>query len=86
MVNFQVKLNKNLTGRAAAQLVWAIGSLKSSIRIINNEGRMVNGKSLVGLLSGQIREGDLVTVSFDQEDEEQKIKSYFRELGYVKEV
>jgi len=26
---------------------------------------MVNGKSLVGLLSGQMKAGDLITVSFD---------------------
>lgn len=86
MINFQLILNKNITGRAAAQLNWALSSLKSSIRIINKEGRMVNAKSLVGLLSGQIREGDLITISFDQEDEEQRIKFYFRELGIIKEV
>ncbi len=86
MISFQLILNKNITGRAAAQLNWALSSLKSSIRIINKEGRMVNAKSLVGLLSGQIREGDLITISFDQEDEEQKIKFYFREIGIVKEV
>lgn len=86
MISFQLILNKNITGRAAAQLNWALSSLKSSIRIINKEGRMVNAKSLVGLLSGQIREGDLITISFDQEEEEQKIKFYFREIGIVKEV
>ena len=86
MISFQLILNKNITGRAAAQLNWALSSLKSSIRIINKEGRMVNAKSLVGLLSGQIREGDLITISFDQEDEEQRIKFYFRELGIIKEV
>lgn len=86
MISFQLILNKNITGRAAAQLNWALSSLKSSIRIINKEGRMVNAKSLVGLLSGQIREGDLITISFDQKDEEQKIKFYFREIGIVKEV
>ena len=86
MINFQLILNKNITGRAAAQLNWALSSLKSSIRIINKEGRMVNATSLVGLLSGQIREGDLITISFDQEDEEQRIKFYFRELGIIKEV
>ena len=86
MISFQLILNKNITGRAAAQLNWALSSLKSSIRIINKEGRMVNAKSLVGLLSGQIREGDLITISFDQEDEEQKIKFYFREIGIIKEV
>ena len=86
MISFQLILNKNITGRAAAQLNWALSSLKSSIRIINKEGRMVNAKSLVGLLSGQIREGDLITISFDQIDEEQKIKFYFREIGIVKEV
>lgn len=86
MISFQLILNKNITGRAAAQLNWALSSLKSSIRIINKEGRMVNAKSLVGLLSGQIRKGDLITISFDQKDEEQKIKFYFREIGIVKEV
>lgn len=86
MISFQLILNKNITGRVAAQLNWALSSLKSSIRIINKEGRMVNAKSLVGLLSGQIREGDLITISFDQKDEEQKIKFYFREIGIVKEV
>lgn len=85
-MSFQCKLKQNITGRAAAQLNWAIKSLKSDIRVFNQDGRMVNGKSLVGLLSGQMKVGDLITVSFDQEEEEQKIKYYFNELGYIKEV
>lgn len=86
MINFQCKLQQNITGRAAAQLNWAIKSLKSNVGIINKDGRMVNAKSLVGLLSGQMKIDDLVTISFDQENEEQKIKSYFRQLGLIKEV
>lgn len=85
-MSFQCKLEQNITGRCAAQLNWAIKLLKSDIRVFNQDGRMVNGKSLIGLLSGQMKAGDLITVSFDQKDEEQKIKYYFRELGYIKEV
>lgn len=85
-MSFQCKLKQNVTGRCAAQLNWAIKPLKSNIRVFNQDGRMVNGKSLVGLLSGQMKAGDLITVSFDQEEEEQKIKYYFNELGYIKEV
>lgn len=86
MISFKCKLKQNITGRAAAQLNWAIKPLKSNIRVINKDGRMINGKSLVGLLSGQMKIGDLITISFDQEEEGQKIKSYFKELGLLKEV
>ena len=86
MINFQCKLNQNITGRTAAQLNWALKILKSNINIINKDERMVNGKSLVGLLSAQIRKDDTIIVAFDCEEEEQKIKNYFREIGTIKEV
>jgi phosphotransferase system HPr-like phosphotransfer protein len=86
MISFKCRLEQNITGRAAAQLNWAIKLLKSNIRVINKDGRMIDGKSLVGLLSGQMKIGDLITISFDKKEEEQKIKSCFKELGLLKEV
>lgn len=42
---------------------------------------MVNGKSLVGLLQGNIRKGDLVTILLDKEEDLAEAKSSFNNIG-----
>ena len=78
------KLNKDLVGRAAAQFNWAVSSTQGSIRIINTEGRMINAKSLVGLLSGILRTDDEIYVVIDNINDLQKVRKAFAEIAIEK--
>ena len=81
MITLNYKINTDLTGRAAAQLNWNLNKLSSSLYIITKEKRMVNGKSLVGLLQGNIRKGDLVTILLDKEEDLAEAKSSLNNIG-----
>ena len=74
------KLEKDLCNRAAAQLNWKLTQLRSAINIKGN--RMINGKSLVGILSAGLQKGDVIQIMFDYEDETNKVKEIFDEVGY----
>ena len=43
---------------------------------------MINGKSLVGILSAGLQKGDVIQIMFDYEDETNKVKEIFDEVGY----
>ena len=81
MITLNYKINTDLAGRAAAQLNWNLNKLSSSLYIITKEERMVNGKSLVGLLQGNIRKGDLVTILLDKEEDLAEAKSSLNNIG-----
>ena len=81
MIYLNYKINKDLVGRTAAQLNWNLSKLSSSLYIITKEKRMVNGKSLVGLLQGNIRKGDSVTILLDKEEDIAKAKSFLNNVG-----
>ena len=83
MIPIKYKLNVDLVARAAVTLNWNLKTIKSSINLINidNSNRMVNAKSLVGLLSGQFREGDQVEILVENKEDLMKVKSYFNEVG-----
>ena len=81
MIYLNYKINTDLVGRTAAQLNWNLSKLSSSLYIITKEKRMVNGKSLVGLLQGNIRKGDLVTILLDKEEDLAEAKSSLNNIG-----
>lgn len=59
----------SLLGRTAHKFSDKITNIKSEFYMIK-DGREVNGKSLLGLLSAQIRVGDIVTICCNNEDKE----------------
>lgn len=81
MITLNYKINIDLVGRTAAQLNWNLNKLSSSLYIITKEKRMVNGKSLVGLLQGNIHKGDSVTILLDKEEDIAKVKSFLNDIG-----
>lgn len=74
------KLKKDVVARTATMLSWDLSQLHSTIHIQSND-RIINGKSLIGVLSGQYRMGDIITVIFDEEKDLNRIKEIFEELG-----
>lgn len=79
-MEIKYKFKKDVVSRAAAQLSWKLSQLHSSIHLLGND-RVVNGKSLVGVLSASYRMGDEVTITFDDEQDLIKIKEIFNEIG-----
>ena len=75
------KLNKDIVARTATMLNWNLSSINSQIRIINKDNRMINAKSLVGLLSGNLKKDDNINILIDSELDLMKVKSYFNEVG-----
>lgn len=75
------KLNKDIVARTATMLNWNLNSINSSIRIINKDKRMINAKSLVGLLSGNFSKDDQIDIIINNEEVVDKVKSYFNEVG-----
>lgn len=74
------KLNKDIVARTAAMLSWDLNQLHSSVHI-QSKDRVINGKSLVGLLSAQLKMGDTINIVFDEVNDFNKIKEIFNELG-----
>ena len=76
------KLNKNLTGRQANTLNWKLTQIPGDVRIINKEeNRMINAKSLVGVLSGAFRADNIIDIVIDREDDVEKVKKILDEVG-----
>lgn len=59
MISFTIKTNKTLVGRNAIQLVHSFTPIKSAIYVSKGD-RKVNAKSILGLLSAEIEEGDIL--------------------------
>lgn len=74
------RLDRDIVARTAAQLNWNLKQVRSSIRISNN-GIIINGKSLVGILSGHMRFNDIITITIDEPTDADEIKEYFNEVG-----
>ena len=81
MISVTYKLTADVIARAANLLNWNLKTVNSSVDIINAEGRKVNGKSLVGLLSGKLRKNDEIKVIVDHIEDLPIVKSYFNEVG-----
>lgn len=79
MMTIFFKLNIDLVGRAAAQLNWDLNKLHSNISIMKD--KIVNGKSLVGVLSAQLKKNDIIKISFDYDDEADMLRYYLSEVG-----
>lgn len=59
-----VRLTKDITSRQAANIVYEITPVPCNIWI-TKENRQINAKSILGLLSLNLRKNDLVTITID---------------------
>ena len=75
-------LKENLLSRNAANLVFALSNIPESIYIYrNNDERKVNGKSLIGILSGHFLQTDTINLEFDSVENLSRIQEIFNEYG-----
>ena len=68
MTKIVYKLNETLCGRTAIFLNWKLQDVKSFVNIINSEDRMINAKSLLGLLSGNFKANQIITILIEDEN------------------
>lgn len=81
MYTLKYKVNTNIWGRPAALLNWNLNKISSSLYLITEDERMINGKSMIGLLSGAFKEGSHIKILIEKEEEVNQIKQYFNEIG-----
>ena len=70
----KIQLNGGLEARPVAMLVQVASQHESSVYIMS-EGRKVNAKSIMGMMSLALDTGESVTVSADGKDEQEAIRS-----------
>lgn len=75
------KLNNNLLERNAANLVFSLKEINSSIFLYRENERRVNGKSLIGILSSRFIQGETIKILIDNSEELSRIKEIFNEVG-----
>lgn len=78
-MNISYKLNKNIVGRTAANLVFALSNIKN-VRIIKKD-RCFNGASLLGILANNLSENDNIEVVIEDIKDIPIVKEAFQELG-----
>ena len=61
--------NKTLVGRTAVQFVQALTPIKNAVYVMTKDGRRVNAKSILGLLSASINTGDKLTFDIMEGDD-----------------
>lgn len=75
-------LKENLLQRNAANLSFNLNEISDSIYIYrNNDERKVNGKSLIGILSGHFLQTDIINVEFNNIENQSRIQEIFNEFG-----
>ena len=72
--SIKIQLNGGLEAMPVAMLVQVASQHESSVYIMS-EGRKVNAKSIMGMMSLALDTGESVTVSADGKDEQQAIQS-----------
>lgn len=80
-VSCSYKLNLTLWNRNAANLVFALSELPTSVFLYKEYGRRINAKSLIGILSGRFLQGDTIMILIDNPDEMSRVQSIFNQYG-----
>lgn len=69
-----IKLHKGLEARFAAMLVQVASQYESSVRIEYAGNRQVNAKSIMGMMTLDVKDGDKLTVITEGSDEEKALE------------
>ena len=72
--SIEVKMAQDVDARPIAMLVQVASRYESSIYIIS-EGKKVNAKSIMGMMTLSLDKGQTITVTADGEDEQTAIEN-----------
>ena len=75
----EYRLNKNIVSRVAIQLNFLLNTIKDSIFIIK-DNRCFNGKSLVGILTNNLKNNDTIRIETSGENIS-KMREIFNTVG-----
>ena len=78
--SIKIQLNGGLEARPVAMLVQVASQHESSV-YIQSEGKKVNAKSIMGMMSLALNSGESVTVVTDGKDEQEEMQSIEEYLG-----
>ena len=78
----EYRLNYNLFKRNAANLVFSLNELPDSIYIYrNNDERRINGKSLIGILSGHFLKNEIIIIETNNFENWSRVQEIFKNYG-----
>lgn len=77
----QYKLNENFLERNAMNFVNDILEIHSAVSIYRENGRRVNGKSRIGILSARFMQGETITVEVDTSEDLSRVKDKLNIIG-----
>lgn len=81
MVIVRYKLKKDLVGRTANQFNWKLQDCPFQIYLImGKDGRVINGRSLIGLLSGRFIAGNEIEIATQSIKEQEIVEKVINEL------
>ena len=67
--------------RNATSLVYSLNELQTSVFLYKEYERRINGRSLIGVLSGHFLQGDTIKILIDNPEEMSRVKEIFNEYG-----
>ena len=67
LINKEIVINKDINGRQAANFAHSISSMPFNVGIIKGD-QQINGKSILELLSADLKSGDIINVYIDKND------------------
>lgn len=73
MYSLIINSERDINSRQASNFVYNISALHSDIWITKND-RHINAKSILGVLSINIQKGDLIELSFSEENKNEIMK------------
>lgn len=80
LISIRYKLKNDVYGRIATNLVYALNELKGSVFIIQNE-KVINGKSLVGVLSLGMKFETPIEIRITNSEDEIKLREIFSNIA-----
>lgn len=76
----EVKLKTGLQARPAAQFVQEANRFSSDV-FLEKDGKKVNAKSIMGLMSLAVSSGAMITISVDGHDETEALEALEKFIG-----
>lgn len=75
-------LKENLMQRNAANLAFSLSNLKTDIYLYKKGlNRRVNGKSILGILSGHFIQGEIIKILINSPEQLSRVKEIFNNYG-----
>jgi phosphotransferase system HPr-like phosphotransfer protein len=87
MITVRYRLKKDLLGRTANQFSWKLQDCPFQIHLtMGKDGRIINGKSLIGILSGRFRAGSEIEIATRTLESQEYVENVIKELELAEKL